>query len=74
MKVCTVIGARPQFIKASAVTRQFSKNGIEEHIVHTGQHFDTNMSSNFLQSSASKSLHITSVLVVVHMGRTQAEC
>ncbi|GAB3288352.1 non-hydrolyzing UDP-N-acetylglucosamine 2-epimerase [Parahaliea aestuarii] len=47
MKVCTVIGARPQFVKASVVTEQFMHAGVEEYIVHTGQHFDKNMSNIF---------------------------
>lgn len=46
-KVLTVIGARPQFIKAAAVSRVLTKEGIQEIIVHTGQHFDANMSEIF---------------------------
>ena len=49
-KVVTVIGARPQFIKAAAVSRVLRKNdGIKEIIVHTGQHFNHSMSSVFFQ-------------------------
>lgn len=47
MKVLTVIGARPQFIKAAPVSRALAKAGIEEVIVHTGQHFDAGMSDVF---------------------------
>lgn len=47
MKVLTVIGARPQFIKAATVSRELKKTGIREVIVHTGQHFDHNMSQVF---------------------------
>lgn len=48
MKILTVIGARPQFIKASALSRAIQdKPGIEEVIVHTGQHFDEKMSQIF---------------------------
>ncbi len=48
MKVVTIVGARPQFIKAAAVSRAFqSFTEIEEKIIHTGQHFDANMSDVF---------------------------
>lgn len=49
MKILTVIGARPQFIKASVVSREFAKQGVVEEIVHTGQHFDVNMSDVFFE-------------------------
>jgi len=48
-KILTVVGARPQFIKAAAVGRKLREHGIEEVIVHTGQHFDKNMSDVFFQ-------------------------
>lgn len=49
-KIVTVIGARPQFIKAAAVSRAIQKSGgLHEVIVHTGQHFDENMSSVFFR-------------------------
>jgi UDP-GlcNAc3NAcA epimerase len=47
-KIVTVIGARPQFIKAAAVSRSISGvEGLQEVILHTGQHFDDNMSKVF---------------------------
>lgn len=50
MKIITVIGARPQFIKAAALSREFAKQeSIQEIIVHTGQHFDANMSEVFFE-------------------------
>ena len=50
MKIVTVIGARPQFIKAAAFSRAVSKTtNIEEILVHTGQHFDSNMSDIFFE-------------------------
>jgi len=48
MKILTVIGARPQFIKASVVSAAIEKTaGLSEEIIHTGQHFDANMSNIF---------------------------
>lgn len=50
MKIVTVIGARPQFIKAAAVSRTLREEyspQANEILVHTGQHFDANMSSVF---------------------------
>ncbi len=48
MKILTVLGARPQFIKAAAVSRVFKKEqNITEVIVHTGQHYDEEMSDIF---------------------------
>jgi UDP-GlcNAc3NAcA epimerase len=47
-QILTVIGARPQFIKAAAVSRQIAETqGLEEVLVHTGQHYDANMSDVF---------------------------
>lgn len=49
MKVLTVVGARPQFIKAAVVSRAFAdySDKITEILVHTGQHYDSNMSDIF---------------------------
>jgi len=52
VKVVTIVGARPQFIKAAALSRairdDFARR-IEEVLVHTGQHFDANMSAVFFE-------------------------
>lgn len=47
MNIVTIVGARPQFIKASVVSHALQRGGLSEVVVHTGQHFDANMSDVF---------------------------
>jgi len=50
MKIVTIIGARPQFIKAAVVSRELSKHkNVKEIILHTGQHWHKNMSEIFFE-------------------------
>ncbi len=50
MKILTIVGARPQFIKAAAVSRVLrEKTGVREILIHTGQHFDSGMSHIFFE-------------------------
>lgn len=48
-RIATVVGARPQFIKAGPVSRAFRDAGIDEVLIHTGQHFDDGMSDVFFR-------------------------
>lgn len=62
-KILTVVGARPQFVKAAVLSRAFQKSTLfEDILVHTGQHFDDNMSAIFFEELAipapKYSLHI----------------
>lgn len=47
--ILTVVGARPQFIKAAVVSHELEKTDLSEVLVHTGQHFDYNMSGSFFE-------------------------
>lgn len=51
MKIATIVGARPQFIKAAVVSRAFREHRPEatEILIHTGQHYDANMSDVFFE-------------------------
>lgn len=49
MQVLTVVGARPQFVKAGMVSRALAAEGVEEILVHTGQHYDAAMSDVFFE-------------------------
>lgn len=49
MRVLSVIGARPQFVKAALLSAELSRRGIEEILVHTGQHYDREMSDVFFE-------------------------
>lgn len=50
MTVLHVVGARPNFMKAAPVYRALAKNGFDQVLVHTGQHYDAMMSDVFFQT------------------------
>ena len=49
MKVTTIVGARPQFVKAAPVSRALAARGVAEALVHTGQHYDPQLSDVFFE-------------------------
>ena len=70
MKLITIVGARPQFIKAAVVSRAIAEHNklnkgeyIEEKIIHTNQHYDENMSDIFF-----KEMHIPQPYFNLHVG------
>lgn len=65
MKILTIVGARPQFIKAAVVSRCFRQNSsnIKEEIIHTGQHYDYGMSQVFFDE-----MDIPNPTVNLHVG------
>lgn len=77
LRIVTIVGARPQFIKTSRTSRAFQNAGIEELIVHTGQHYDRSMSDLFFEElnvpEPSVNLGIGSGLQGEQTGRMLAE-
>lgn len=54
LKVATIVGARPQFIKAVPVSLALSREGLKEVLIHTGQHYDYEMSEVFFRTMSLK--------------------
>src|SRR5204862_4843419 len=49
MKICSVVGTRPNFIKEYLVNQELRRRGIREVLIHTGQHHDYEMSQAFFE-------------------------
>jgi UDP-GlcNAc3NAcA epimerase len=49
LKIATIIGARPQFVKAAVVSPKLRSLGVEERVIHTGQHYDVDLSDRFFR-------------------------
>jgi len=49
MKIVSILGARPQFIKAAPVSKALREAGHQDFILHTGQHYDYGMSQVFFE-------------------------
>ena len=47
--ILSIVGARPQFVKAAVVSKALAEAGIHEAILHTGQHYDASMSDVFFE-------------------------
>ena len=62
-EIITIVGARPQFVKSSIVSKRLKEKNIEEIYIHTGQHYDENMSDIFF-----KELEIDKPKYNLHIG------
>ena len=49
MKIATILGTRPEIIKMAPIIDEISKRGINQVVLHTGQHYDVEMSDNFFK-------------------------
>ena len=69
IKIVTIVGARPQFIKSAVVSNALREHEINEFLVHTGQHFDENMSKIFFDEMGISKPQANLESLVVRMDR-----
>jgi UDP-GlcNAc3NAcA epimerase len=62
-KIVNIVGARPQFIKAALVCKKLRENNVRDVLVHTGQHYDFNMSDVFFKELF---LPVLGLAIMVH--------
>ena len=74
MKIVTIVGARPQFIKAAPVNRVLRECGHREFLIHTGQHYDYLMSKIFFEELGLSEPLLTWVSGLVLMANRQGRC
>ena len=76
MRVASIVGARPNFIKLAPVSKELRKEKHEEVVIHTGQHYDYEMNKIFFDELGmeSQSQIIIWVLVLAHMAIRQERC
>ena len=59
MKIVSIVGARPQFVKLKPVAAALHDRDVEHLVIHTGQHYDADMSDIFFEGLSLPPVHLT---------------